>query len=265
MSEKAAYYLTYMMQETVESGTGVEAQLDNMPVAGKTGTTSDDKDRWFAGYTPYYTAVVWCGYDTPQEIVLSGDVDNPAAVLWQKVMSIVSEGQNYKEFNKPSDVIEVEVCADSGLLPTEWCRNDMRGDRTVTVQLSTEDVPTSYCNLHVEESVCISTEGTHVANEYCSTRGGTIVKYGMLNYSRQFPLQGIVVADQQYCIGYTAPRSGYYEARSDTQDPVNTVCEAHSAVRSTVALEETYDEEADTEDDWSDDEEEESPYGETEE
>ena len=253
MSEKAAYYLTYMMQETVREGTGVEAQLDNMPVAGKTGTTSDDKDRWFAGYTPYYTAVVWCGYDMPEEIVLTDEsVDNPACVLWHDVMEILAQDQTYTEFTKPSNIIEVEVCADSGLLPTEWCQKDLRGDRTVTVQLADEDVPTTYCNIHVEESVCVSSAGMHVANEYCSTRGGTIEKYGLLNYTRQFPLSGIVVEDQQYCIGQLVSKSGYYEARCSVNDPVNEICDAHSAVHSTEQLEEQQDENGEPEEDEND-------------
>lgn len=235
MSEKAAYYLTYMMEETVKDGTGVEAQISGMSVAGKTGTTSDDKDRWFAGYTPYYTAVVWCGYDQPQEIVLSDEnMDNPACVLWQKVLSQLSEGKSDPGFQKPTDVIEVEVCADSGLLPTEWCKNDIRGDRTVSIMLATEDVPTTYCNIHVEESICVTDGSMHVANQYCASRGGNVVKYGLLNYSRQFPLGQIVVQDQQYCIGYLVRQSGYQEARCATTDPVNQPCSIHTAPGSTT-------------------------------
>ena len=63
MKDMTAWYITYMLENTVESGTGTAAQIANMTVAGKTGTTTSDFDRWFAGYTPYYTGVVWCGYD----------------------------------------------------------------------------------------------------------------------------------------------------------------------------------------------------------
>ena len=65
-----AWYITDMLQNTVSYGSGTAAALENMPVAGKTGTTTSDFDRWFAGYTPYYTGVVWCGYDTPEEAEL---------------------------------------------------------------------------------------------------------------------------------------------------------------------------------------------------
>jgi penicillin-binding protein 1A len=257
MSEKAAYYLTYMMQETVKNGTGKEAQIEGMSTAGKTGTTSDDKDRWFAGYTPYYTAVVWCGYDTPQEIVLEDDsIDNPASVLWNKVMTKVNEGKTNVEFSKPSDIIEVEVCADSGLLPTDWCVNDLRGDRTTTVLLAAEDVPTTYCNIHVETAICTSGESYHVANEYCAEKG-TVEKYGLLNYSRQFPVADIVVTDQQYCVGVLVKQSGYSEARCDTLDPVNKVCTIHTASRQ-ITTSRTIDNDDDDEDyDYDDDDDDE--------
>ena len=229
LDEKSAYYLTYMMEETVKDGTGTEAQIEGMSVAGKTGTTSDDKDRWFAGYTPNHTAVVWCGYDQPQEIVLTDDsIDNPAAVLWNKVMSKVSEGEDDTGFTKPSNIIEVEVCQDSGLLPTGWCENDVRGNRTVTIMLAAEDVPTEYCSVHVEESLCYANGAYHIATEACE-RLGDVKKFGMLNYARQFPHGGITVSDQQYCIGYLAKQAGYSEPRCNTLDPVNELCPVHTS------------------------------------
>ncbi len=228
LSEKAAYYLTYMMEETVKDGTGYEAQMENMAVAGKTGTTSDNKDQWFAGYTPYYTAVVWCGYDTPQEIVLTDEnIHNPASVLWNKVMTLLHAGKPYASFEKPSEFVEAVVCADSGYLCTEWCRSDIRGDRSVTMMLSQNDVPATYCTVHVEESICTTEAGSHVASESCSDYG-ELEKAGLLNYSRQFPIAGIVVADQQYCVGYLVKKNGYSEARCDTLDPVSDPCEVHS-------------------------------------
>ncbi len=234
MSEKTAYYLTYMMEETVKDGTGQEAQVPGIDTAGKTGTTSDDKDRWFAGYTGYYTGVVWCGYDQPQEVVLEDDsIENPASVLFNKVMTKVHEGKQNKAFEKPTSVIDVEVCQDSGNLVNDWCTKDIRGDRTVTIQLDGSDVPTSYCSTHVETDICTAGDTLHVANDSCKSRG-TVTQYGLLNLSRQFPIAGIVVADQQYCVGTLVKRSGYSEARCDTMDPVNAVCTIHGTQRTNV-------------------------------
>ena len=234
MSEKTAYYLTYMMEETVKDGTGQEAQVPGIDTAGKTGTTSDDKDRWFAGYTGYYTGVVWCGYDQPQEVVLEDDsIENPASVLFNKVMTKVHEGKQNKAFEKPTSVIDVEVCQDSGNLVNDWCTKDIRGDRTVTIQLDGSDVPTSYCSTHVETDICTAGDTLHVANDSCKSRE-TVTQYGLMNLSRQFPMAGIVVADQQYCVGTLVKRSGYSEARCDTMDPVNAVCTIHGTQRTTV-------------------------------
>ena len=93
-----AYTMTYMMQNAVENGTGKEARLYSVPVAGKTGTSGDYKDRWFCGVTPYYVAAVWTGFDTPQTINVSG---NPAAQLWRKVMQPLHDGLEYKAFTYP--------------------------------------------------------------------------------------------------------------------------------------------------------------------
>ena len=93
-----AYTMTYLMQNGVEHGTGTEAALWSVPVAGKTGTSGDYKDRWFVGCTPYYVAAVWTGYDIPEIIRVGG---NPAAQLWRKVMAPVHEGLPWTAFPYP--------------------------------------------------------------------------------------------------------------------------------------------------------------------
>ena len=97
-SPNTAYCMTWMMKKGVEEGTGTEARLYSMPVAGKTGTSGDYKDRWFAGCTPYYVAVVWTGFDTPDRVPLSG---NPAAQLWRKVMAPIHDGLAWQDFTYP--------------------------------------------------------------------------------------------------------------------------------------------------------------------
>lgn len=95
-SQNTARTMTYMLNNAATYGTGSESRLSNMPVAGKTGTTSANRDRWFCGYTPYYTCAVWTGYDTPETMAFSG---NPATQIWQKVMSAVHADLPRKEFN----------------------------------------------------------------------------------------------------------------------------------------------------------------------
>ncbi|HHT17698.1 MAG TPA: PBP1A family penicillin-binding protein [Papillibacter sp.] len=101
ISDVTAYWVTDLLRDAVNSGTGTSARLSNMPVAGKTGTSTDFKDRWFAGFTPYYVAVVWTGYDTPAKMSSSG---NPSAQLWKKVMEKVHTDLPYKDFPKPANV-----------------------------------------------------------------------------------------------------------------------------------------------------------------
>ena len=98
MNPNTAYTMTYLMRNAVENGTGSEAAFWSMPVAGKTGTSGEYKDRWFCGVTPYYAAAVWTGYDQPERISVSG---NPAAKLFKKVMQPIHDGLDYKNFTYP--------------------------------------------------------------------------------------------------------------------------------------------------------------------
>jgi len=225
MSEKTAWYSTYMMMNTVTQGTGTGAQLSNMAVAGKTGTTDNDVDRWFAGYTPYYTAVVWAGHDYPEAVVLKNSDDNPAITLWQKVMEQVHQGLEPASFRKPTDVVQVSCCRDSGKLATEACRNDVRGDRTVTGELCLDDVPTENCDVHRFVKIC----GDHVANEFCAeVPGNRLEEVGLINVDRVFPISGITVLDQSYNHSSAVVPPGYYEASAPDVDPINLECYFHS-------------------------------------
>ena len=108
ISETTAYWMTDMLRQAATNGTGYEANLGKMPTAGKTGTTTDKKDRWFAGYTPYYVGVVWTGYEYPAVMKVQNG-GNPASQIWKKVMSKVHENLEPKEFNKPSNTYQPPV------------------------------------------------------------------------------------------------------------------------------------------------------------
>ncbi len=227
VSARAAWYMTYMLENTVKSGTGARAQLENMAVAGKTGTTNDDKDRWFCGYTPCYTAAVWCGYDLPEEVILTDPaIENPAVYLWQRVMAGIHEGMEYQSFPRPSNVVECSYCRDSGLLATEACRADPRGDRTVRGYLTLEDAPRDYCTTHKYVEICDASG--QLANEFCGqVEGNTTHRAGLLDIERMLPQSGIVVGDQQYVI--ERPRhSGYYNPVSPTGERMGELCPLHS-------------------------------------
>ena len=228
MKDMTAWYITSMLENTVQTGTATAAQLDDMTVAGKTGTTSRDFDRWFAGYTPYYTGVVWCGYNDPEEIVLTDSETNPSIVMWKKVMERVHEGLKNKSFKQPSGLVEVTVCRDSGLLPCDACALDPRGSRTVRVTLSAHDVPTEQCTVHKLVDICDASG--HVANEFCAqVPGNGTHKAALLDVSRAFPKNGVVVTDQAYAILKNDLPAGYYAAMSPDVDSINVECYVHDA------------------------------------
>lgn len=168
------------------AGTGSAAAMDNIAVAGKTGTSNDNQTRWFAGYTPYYTAVVWCGYDEPEQIILDGDWTNPAISMWNQVMRPLHEGLESASFSQPENVGYYSVCADCGGKPIEACKKDVRengSNRVVTVRLFYEDAPTKECTCHTMVKIC--KESGKIANEYCEKAdGNTVEEVGKLIYNK---------------------------------------------------------------------------------
>ncbi len=142
MSETTAKDMIGMMQGVVTGGTGTAARLPNMRVAGKTGTTSNNHDRWFVGYTPYYVGAVWFGYDQPAP--LRGFSPNPAAVAWRKVMTPIHEGLPNKNFLEDSEEgkYSIMVCADSGMRATPECTE------LTYKTFNKGDVPSKRCTEH---------------------------------------------------------------------------------------------------------------------
>ncbi len=155
ISKLTAYYMTDMMVNVVNGGTGIVAKLSNMPTAGKTGAAGDWLDRWFVGFTPYYVGAVWSGYDSPEYMGTS----NPSSVLWKAVMSKVHESLPHKSFSMPEGLSAYTICIDTGLRASEGCVNDIRGGHTLTVYMPPEKVPAAYCTVHTMVSVCSESYG----------------------------------------------------------------------------------------------------------
>ena len=143
IKESTAYLLTSAMEDVVKKGTGTACQLDNMAVAGKTGTTEAYNDLWFVGYTPYYTCAVWSGYDNNEK--LPDYARNFHKTLWKKVMTRIHEGLPEKDFTKPASVEKLSVCSETGLLPRAGCP-------VITEYFDVGTMPTEYCEEHYYDS-----------------------------------------------------------------------------------------------------------------
>ena len=199
LSDKAVNYLNYCLDAATGYGTGSEADLDGQDVCGKTGSTSGWKDRWYCGYTNYYTAAVWCGY-LQSETINMVHGGNPASQLFKKVMQPVHDGLKRVPLYDGSEFVTVSVCMDSGKLATEACRNEIRSTVLSRVEDGTalqDDLPTETCDKHVIVECCGSGKG--VASQYCKNFAAigqtTLVKKGMLKMT-QAEVDAIVAASE---------------------------------------------------------------------
>lgn len=156
LKETTAYLLTDAMEDVVSApgGTGGACRLNNMAVAGKTGTTTDSHDVWFAGYTPYYTCTVWAGYDNNIGMSTSSGNDQSAIAksLWKAVMARVHEDLPRKEFTRPEGIVEVRICTKSGKLPIDGVCDAFGCVATELFAEGTE--PFDICTIHFQGEIC---------------------------------------------------------------------------------------------------------------
>ena len=99
--------MTDMLHNAAVNGTGKRANLGSMPTAGKTGSSSQYKDRWFVGFTPYYVAAVWTGF--PYPVSINDHSNNVSCRIWNAVMSRVHEGLAYRDFTVPANTYQEPV------------------------------------------------------------------------------------------------------------------------------------------------------------
>ncbi|MBE5827386.1 MAG: glycosyl transferase [Butyrivibrio sp.] len=149
IKETTAFLLTSAMQDVVTSGTGGSVNFGTTAIAGKTGTTSDYNDVWFAGYTNYYTATTWAGYDNNAKMTVSAE-KNLAKTMWRKVMEQVHADLPYSSFTVPSGITSATVCARSGKQPIAGLC-----DGTLISEYFEEGtVPTESCDVHYQGTMC---------------------------------------------------------------------------------------------------------------
>ena len=196
LSEENAYIMTRMLQNVVTNGTAKAITLDSaVPVAGKTGTTQNNADKWFIGYTPYLIGGVWMGYEYPKS--MDAFEGNPCVDIWDAVMrrlhKLYPKASTTTSFEPPNGIIKVTYCKDSGKLMSPACYADPRGSRAEVGYFAKGTQPTSYCNCHIFIDYDLINGG--VATNDCPLEN--IGKVGLITVSRSFPIQ-VYVTDAQY-------------------------------------------------------------------
>lgn len=148
IKDSTAWLLTSAMEDVVKSGTGTPCQVAGMSVAGKTGTSSNDYDLWFAGFTPYLTATVWTGYDENTTIKTRDGSANYHEKLWSKIVTRINEVKGYTEdlgFPMPDSVTPSKICTSSGKLAIDGvCPS-------VNEYFAKGSLPKSQCSIHIAD------------------------------------------------------------------------------------------------------------------
>ena len=185
LKESTAFLLTNAMQDVVEDSelynTGIHStspacKISNMSTAGKSGTTTNNNDVWFVGYSPYYTACIWEGYDANYTLEDPSNIKN----IWKKIMDRVHDGLPDPGFGPVASGIEqATVCSKCGKLAiNDVCSKDPRGDLTYTEYFTRNTVPAEYCSCHKAVDIC--TVSNKTASAYCPKTALTTKVYMVL-------------------------------------------------------------------------------------
>lgn len=234
-SPSTAWLLTDMLENAVSNGTGKNAKIKNMHVAGKTGTNSDYRSVYFAGYTPYYVSALWIGHDDHKEStkLKSGASGGAyAAPLWSAYMTAIHIGMEDKPIisDDPSrfGLVEREVCAVSGLLATSSCNADY-AHSPVTDWFLLKNVPTERCDMHRTRSIC-KVSGM-LAGDYCPSSSIRRGSYVVIPNDSPFK----AIPTSKLNLGTIGSSSGAYcTAHGPTSS--RTYDKAHSVVREARAM-----------------------------
>ena len=218
LKESSAWLLTSGMESVVSSGTATRAKVSNQPTAGKTGTTQFDTDIWFCGFTPYYTASIWVGYDDNSRTVSS--INHTS--IWRAIMEQIHEGLPSGSFEQPDDIVQVAVCSKSGKLPVEGlCDSDPRGSCIITEYFAADNQPTEQCDTHVKVTIC--NDSGDVANTGCTNVTTKILTKKPSSDSLGSSGAGSSTRDAEYSI---------------TEDKLTRLCSLHQSA-ATIPTEES--------------------------
>ena len=158
ISSDSSYYYQYGITPT-----GTLCQVDNMTLAGKSGTTTSGSDLWFVGYSPYYTCGIWSGYDE-SKVLASGTEYHKQ--IWQHIMARIHDDLDNADFTFTDELESAQICSKSGLLAVDGvCNSSTSNSYVYTEYFAPGTAPTSYCGRHYALRIC--TESGKSATKYC--------------------------------------------------------------------------------------------------
>ena len=175
LSSETAFLLTDAMSDSLEAhqlfarpgisinSTSTRARLSRMPAAGKSGTTTSNRDAWFVGFTDYYTAGIWTGYDENNKELANTSYHKS---IWKQIMDRIHEELPVRDFSVPDSITQVSICRKSGKLAVSGlCDADPRGSTVYTEYFAAGTEPKEVCDVHIAASIC--TESGLLAGEFC--------------------------------------------------------------------------------------------------
>ncbi len=240
-SEQSATIMTKLLEGVTAGGTASKMNFKNtVACAGKTGTTTNDCDRWFIGYTPDLLAGVWFGYPSPKSLDGYPALPSPSLKTFDNIMQVINTKEYLgtepnTNFTDADGIITAKYCRDSGKLVTSACMCDARGSRVETGYFTKETLPREYCDTHVMVPYDFVNGGVCVGG--CNQENCRYV--GLLRVQRSFEYP-VTIADAQYttealqsgvppCFDASKPyfyfNSGApYAGTSNTSFPFNRAC-----------------------------------------
>lgn len=187
-SKDVAYVVKSLLTEPVNGaqGTARYCKIEGMDVAAKTGTTNEEYDRWLCGFTPYYTAATWFGFDKNETINFNRK--NPSGLIWSNVMKRIHSGMKSKKFDIPSSVEAVKICKDTYLIANSGCKN------TYEEYFLNGTIPSVECNRHSGSSIrpIEATSNNNKSSSESNTPRNESVVETTQNQSNESPVQEII-------------------------------------------------------------------------
>ncbi len=219
ISEQAAYVIKDLLKSVVQNGTATYCKISGIDVAAKTGTTNNNYDKWLCGFTNYYTAATWYGFDQNEEVTGSTNV---AGRIWSAVMSKVHQGKDKTTFTKPEGIVTETICRQSGKKATSKCSDTYQ-------EIFIEGKVPDECDGHAN-SAEICSETNLLANEFCPNK---VTKY--YSYTVEKERLGLWKTSSSastnppttYCTVHNASNSGSSNKNNDSEPVITLNGDSH--------------------------------------